>query len=322
MRDAAPRYELSGADAFRLGQPVRLIGYPGDHTRFEAPPLASGRRLRAANEAEVGVGLADALGLRPGSTLAVQAGSRRGHPPAGGRRRAGAREPGARGVRARRAAAGRGPGARADARDPPRARAPTGRGSAPALAALGATPARVRGATTSNAEFLGILAAVLRGVGLAIGLVCLYALIQALAITARERRGAVALLRAAGADRATIALVLAGAALAVARAGRAGRGGARARSARAAGQRARRRVRLARARADARARSLLVLAGLLALAARGDRDRRAPRDARADRRGAAGGVMRAALTAALAAAVLAAGCGSGGGRTDRRPARR
>ena len=56
----------------------------------------------------------------------------------------------------------------------------------------------------------------LRGVGLAIGLVCLYALVQALAITARERRGAVALLRATGGDRATVALVLAGAALAVA----------------------------------------------------------------------------------------------------------
>ena len=83
------------------------------------------------------------------------------------------------------------------------------------LAALGAPAARVGGATTSNAQFLGILASVLRGVGLAIGLVCLYSLVQALAITARERRGAVALLRAAGGDRATIGLVLAGAALAV-----------------------------------------------------------------------------------------------------------
>ena len=55
----------------------------------------------------------------------------------------------------------------------------------------------------------------LRGVGLAIGLVCLYALVQALAITARERRSAVALLRATGGDRTTVALVLAGAALAV-----------------------------------------------------------------------------------------------------------
>ena len=68
------------------------------------------------------------------------------------------------------------------------------------LAELGAPPQRVAAATTRNAAFLGVLAAVLRGVGLAVGLVCLYALVQALAMTARERRGAVALLRAAGGD--------------------------------------------------------------------------------------------------------------------------
>jgi putative ABC transport system permease protein len=215
VRDAAPRYQLSGADAFRLGQPVRLIGYPGDHTRFEAPPLASGRRLRAANEAEVGLGLADALGLRPGSTLAVQAG--------------GGDEIRLRVVGVVRALENQ--GRVAYVRDAPLLAADPGlrptlairltAGADPArvaagLSALGAPPTRVRGATTSNAEFLGILAAVLRGVGLAIGLVCLYALIQALAITARERRGAVALLRASGGDRATVALVLAGVALAVA----------------------------------------------------------------------------------------------------------
>ena len=62
------------------------------------------------------------------------------------------------------------------------------------LHALGVLPqSRAGGATTRNGQFLGILAAVLRGVGLAIGLVCLYALVQALAMTARERRGAVAL---------------------------------------------------------------------------------------------------------------------------------
>jgi ABC-type lipoprotein release transport system permease subunit len=61
-----------------------------------------------------------------------------------------------------------------------------------------------------------VLATVLRGVGLAVGLVCLYALIQALAMTARERRGAVALLRACGGDAPTVATVLAGTALAVA----------------------------------------------------------------------------------------------------------
>jgi ABC-type antimicrobial peptide transport system permease subunit len=212
---AAPRYQLSGADAFRLGQPVRLIGYPGDHTQFEAPPLASGRRLRSAGEAEVGLGLADALGLRAGSTLAVQSG--------------GGDEIRLRVVGVVRALENQGrvaytrdaPLLRAEPRLQPaiairltagadRARVAAG------LRALGAAPTPVRGATTSNAGFLGILAAVLRGVGLVIGLVCLYALIQALAITARERRGAVALLRATGADQTTVALVLAGAALAVA----------------------------------------------------------------------------------------------------------
>ena len=215
VRDAAPRYQLSAADSFRLGQTVRLIGYPGDHTRFEAPPLASGRRLRADDEAEVGLGLAEALGLRPGSTLAVQA-------------------PGGDEIRLRvagivRALENR--GRVAYVRDAPLLAADPGlfptlairltagadRAKVAAeLSALGAPAARVGGATTSNAQFLGILASVLRGVGLAIGLVCLYALVQALAITARERRGAVALLRAAGGDRATIALVLTGAALAVA----------------------------------------------------------------------------------------------------------
>ena len=69
---ASERYQAEVADSFRLGEPLRVIAYPGDHTQFEAPPLASGRRVARDGEAEVGVGLADALGLRPGATLAVQ----------------------------------------------------------------------------------------------------------------------------------------------------------------------------------------------------------------------------------------------------------
>ena len=84
------------------------------------------------------------------------------------------------------------------------------------LVELGAALQRVGAAQTDNAAFLAVLASVLRGVGLAVGLVCLYALIQALTVTARERRGAVALLRATGADATTVCLVLAGAAIAVA----------------------------------------------------------------------------------------------------------
>jgi ABC-type lipoprotein release transport system permease subunit len=84
------------------------------------------------------------------------------------------------------------------------------------LQAIGAHIRPVTAAQTDNARFLAVLAAVLRGVGLAVGLVCLYALVQALTVTARERRGAVAVLRACGGDTATVALVLAGASVAVA----------------------------------------------------------------------------------------------------------
>ena len=72
VADAGPRYATDAADSFRLDKPFRIVAYPGDHTRFEAPPLAAGRRLRGAGEIEVGLGLADALGLRPGSPLAAQ----------------------------------------------------------------------------------------------------------------------------------------------------------------------------------------------------------------------------------------------------------
>ena len=84
------------------------------------------------------------------------------------------------------------------------------------LAALGATPAAVGGATTRNGAFLGTLAALLRAVAIVDALVCLYALVQALGLVARERRPTLALLRATGAEGATVGAVLAGAALAVA----------------------------------------------------------------------------------------------------------
>jgi len=209
------RYVADAGDAFRLGEPLRLVAYPGDHTRFEAPPLAEGRRVRGPREVEVGVGLADALGLRPGSPLAVQTASgaeirlevvgvvraleREGRIAWMRPDRLLDAEPGLSPELAIRLT----PGA-----DPAPVNA--------ALRELGAPAQRVGGATTNNGRFLGILATVLRGVGLAVGLVCLYALVQALAMTARERRGAVALLRALGGDRRTVLLVLAGAAAAVA----------------------------------------------------------------------------------------------------------
>jgi ABC-type lipoprotein release transport system permease subunit len=213
VADAGVRYQVDAADSFRLDKPFRLIGYRGDHTRFEAPPLAAGRRLRGPHEVEVGLGLADALGLRPGSPFAVQLPD---------------------GTESRFRVAGVVRALENDGRiawvDPSPG---VTRGQTPLLAVkldagadraaverrlqdLGAPPQAVGGATTRNAQFLGVLAAVLRGVGLAVGLVCLYALVQGLATTARERRGAVALLRACGGDATTVALVLLGAAAAVA----------------------------------------------------------------------------------------------------------
>ena len=57
---------IDAADSFRLGEPVRLDRLPRRPHEFEDPPLAEGRRIRGPNEVEVGVGMADALGLRPG----------------------------------------------------------------------------------------------------------------------------------------------------------------------------------------------------------------------------------------------------------------
>jgi ABC-type lipoprotein release transport system permease subunit len=215
VADAAERYQADVADSFRLGEPLRMIAYPGDHTRFEAPPLAEGRRLRADDEVEVGVGLADALGLRPGATFAVQA-------PGGGETRfrvAGVVRALERDGRIAYVRPDRLLAAQPDVGSTISVKLEPGADRAAverALEALGAPPQPVAGATTRNAAFLGVLATVLRGVGLAVGLVCLYALIQALAMTARERRGAVALLRAVGGDARTVATVLAGAALTVA----------------------------------------------------------------------------------------------------------
>jgi len=215
VADAGLRYVVDATDSFRLDRPFRLIGYPGDHTRFESPPLASGRRVRGPHEVEVGLGLADALGLRPGSPLAVQL--------------PGGTEARFRVVGVVRALENNGRIAwvqpdllRRDSRGLTPAVVVRLAGGADrsavtrAIADLGGSFSTVGGATTRNAQFLGVLAAVLRGVGLTVGLVCLYALVQALAVTARERRGAVALLRACGGDGETVALVLLGAAAAVA----------------------------------------------------------------------------------------------------------
>jgi ABC-type lipoprotein release transport system permease subunit len=69
---ASPRYSVRAADSYALGEPVQLIAIPGRRTAFEDPPLAGGREARGAGEAVIGEGLASALGVRPGGTLAAQ----------------------------------------------------------------------------------------------------------------------------------------------------------------------------------------------------------------------------------------------------------
>ena len=212
---AAVRFSTDAVSASSLGSPLKVIAYSSeDRTRFEAPPLASGRRARGPGEAEVGLGLADALGLRPGSTLAIQP--------------LGPQEVRYRVVGVVRALQDEGrvayvtPGrllAAGVGLDGPmvlrlkegadRARIAAG------LNALGARADAVRGATGDSSAFLDVLAGLLRIVAATVALVCLHALVSALALTARERRGAVATLRAAGADARALRRLLGGAALAV-----------------------------------------------------------------------------------------------------------
>ncbi len=212
---AEVRYSIRGADSFSLGEPVKLIAFPGDHTRFEDPPLAEGRHVRGPGEAEVGLGLATALGVAPGGTLAVQL-------PSGGEARfrvvgtVRALEDDGRiaYVQPERVLAAE-PGLASQVVVRPERGADQG-AVEDELRGIGAEPVGVNGATTDSAAFLATLANLLRVVAILNALVCLYALTQALGLVARERRPTLALLRSAGAPAATVRLVLLGASLALA----------------------------------------------------------------------------------------------------------
>jgi ABC-type antimicrobial peptide transport system permease subunit len=209
VQAAAPRYEVQALDSFSLGETIDVIAYQGDHTIFEAPPLAAGHRLHGPGEAEVGAGLADALGLVPGSTLAIALPSgaelrtrvagvvssldhdgRVAYIPAAALLRA---DPGAPAQIAVRL----GPGADATR-------------VSDTLRALGAFPTPASGATARGVPLVETLRAILRAVAIVDGLVCLYALIQTCALTLQERRRTVAVLRATGAGPAAIGRLLTG----------------------------------------------------------------------------------------------------------------
>lgn len=213
---AAPRYTVEAADSFELGETMKLIAYPRDHRPFESAPLAAGRRAARPAEAEVGTGLADALGLAPGTTLPALL-------PNG-------REARFRVVGIVRALDNDGRIAfvhspRLLGADPAispllvvrlRPGADVETVSRRITAVTGTAPSRPGAASPGTGGFLSILAALLRVVAVVNGLICLYVVVQVLSLTARDRRLAIALLRALGASRGAIAMVFAGAALAVA----------------------------------------------------------------------------------------------------------
>ncbi len=214
VQAAAPRYELQAADSFSLGETIDVIAYPGDHTTFEAPALVSGRRLRGAGEAEVGAGLAQALGLAAGSTLALAT-------PSGNELRLRVS-----GVVSSLEHDGRVAYVPARALLAAEPSAPseiavrlTSVASQAAvtseLNAIGATPAPAATATARGAPLVDVLRTILIAVAVVDGLVCLYALIQAAALTVQERRRTIAIIRACGATSAAVRRLLAGAVLAL-----------------------------------------------------------------------------------------------------------
>jgi hypothetical protein len=206
----ARRFRFDAADAFNLGQTFQIVAYCGDRLRFEAPQLHSGRRASAPGEAEVGRGLATALGLHAGSPLVaafpdgdeirfrvtgvVDALDNDGRIAYVQSSRSICQFRG--GVTVIQLA----PGADAGA-------------VAAALEQTGRPAQTVGGVTSSNASFLGVLAALLRTIAVLDGVVCAYVVTQMILLTARERRSAVAVLRACGAGTAQVAGVFSGVAL-------------------------------------------------------------------------------------------------------------
>jgi hypothetical protein len=212
---AALRFETDAADSFELGESFKLVGFTGNVTAYESPPLASGRRVQGQGEAEVGGGLAAALDLHPGATLAAQLPS---------------------GLEVRFRVVGivdalRDEGLIAYVRA---RRLPSASADIAIRLSAGASLNDVRNAllrhgiysektggisdysglgTSGRASFLRVLAALLRSVAALDGFVCVYALAQILALIARERRRAIAVIRALGASRAQVFAVFAGAAL-------------------------------------------------------------------------------------------------------------
>lgn len=210
VQAAAPRYELEAADSYALGETIDVIAFPGDHTVFEAPALVSGKRLQGAGQAEVGEGLAQALGVSEGSTLALAL-------PSGNELRlrvagivSSLDHDGRVAYVPARALLAADPAASSQIaiRLEPNADQPQ---VVRRLTAIGAPPTVTSGATARGVPLVNVLRTILRAVAIVDGLVCLYALIQVCTLTVQERRQTVAIVRACGAGSGSVRRLLAGA---------------------------------------------------------------------------------------------------------------
>jgi len=210
---AAPRYDLDAVDSFDLGEPFTVIAFPGDHTRFEAPALAQGRRLRGPGEVEVGLGLAQILNLRPGATLAAQLPSgREVRFRVAGVVKAFERQGRVAYVRPERLG-GEASSQMAVRLEPSADAARVTRELEDlgffATSSRGIAGESVQGWASRSSGFIGVLVALLRTVAVLDALVCLYAIAQLLALTVQERRGGLATVRALGGGRSQLATIVA-----------------------------------------------------------------------------------------------------------------
>jgi ABC-type antimicrobial peptide transport system permease subunit len=85
-----------------------------------------------------------------------------------------------------------------------------------ALTAAGVPPTPAQAALSDRGGLVRAIAALLRLVAVAVGLVCVYALVQALGLVASERSSAIGTLRALGAGRPALRRLALGASFAVA----------------------------------------------------------------------------------------------------------
>jgi hypothetical protein len=173
--------------------------------------LTDGTRIHGPRQAEVGAGLANALGLTPGSTLAIEL-------PSGSELRL--RVVGVVSSLEHDGRVAYVPAAALLAADPSApeqlaVRAYPGADINAISDALGGSSAPASTATARGVPLVDTLRSILTAVAIVDSLVCLYALIQACALTVQERRRTVAVLRAFGGGPPAVRRLLAGAVLAL-----------------------------------------------------------------------------------------------------------